>query len=271
MLEPPPPHAPARPIVVLQISDTHLHAAADGRMRGVKTYETFSAVLERARCDRRWPPDAIIASGDIVQDESRLGYERFRDSLAAFGVPVLCVPGNHDDPRLMTEVLDRPPFQVGGELKLGGWSLVLLCTYLAGEDAGGLGPARLRALQSTLEQHAGRHVLIAMHHQPLPMGSAWLDGVALRDAPAFLEIVDANPSVRCVTWGHVHQESDRERHGVRYLSTPSTCAQFLPQSEFFALDSRPPGMRWLELRPDGAIVTEVEWLAEPSTLSAAAQ
>src|SRR5690606_15849754 len=97
------------------------------------------------------------------------------------------------------------------------------------------------------------------------------DGVALRDAPAFLEIVDANPSVRCVTWGHVHQESDRERNGVRYLSTPSTCAQFLPQSEFFALDSRPPGMRWLELQPDGAIVTEVEWLAEPSTLSAAAQ
>jgi hypothetical protein len=32
----------------LQISDTHLHAAADSRMRGVTTYTTLLAVLEHA-------------------------------------------------------------------------------------------------------------------------------------------------------------------------------------------------------------------------------
>src|SRR5690606_23568956 len=231
--------------------------------------ETFCAVLERARRDRRWPPDAIIASGDIVQDESRAGYERFRDTLAAFGVPVLCIPGNHDDPRLMAEVLGRPPFQVGGQHHAGDWTIVLLDTYLAGEDAGGLGPLRLRALEDSLARCAGRYVLLCMHHQPLPMGSAWLDGVGLRDAAAFLEIVDRHPQVRCVLWGHVHQASDRERRGVRYLSTPSTCAQFLPASEFFALDSRPPGMRWLTLEPGGGIVSDIEWLDEEGRAAAA--
>lgn len=230
-------------------------------MRGVTTYETLCAVLECARRDSRWPPEAIIASGDIVQDESRAGYERFRDSLAGLGVPVLCIPGNHDDPRLMAAVLDGPPFQVGGELRLGAWSLVLLSSYLSGEDAGGLGADGLAELEAALARNVGRHVLICMHHQPLPMGSAWLDGVGLRDAAAFLAVVDRHPSVRCVLWGHVHQASERERNGVRYLSTPSTCAQFLPNSEFFALDSRPPGMRWLELGVDGAVVTDVQWLA----------
>ena len=67
-----------RAFKVLQISDTHLHAAADSRMRGVTTYETFLAVLERAQHDARWPADVIVATGDIVQDESRAGYERFR-------------------------------------------------------------------------------------------------------------------------------------------------------------------------------------------------
>src|SRR5262245_137029 len=103
-------------LTLLQISDTHLHAAADSRMRGVTTYATFLAVLEHAQRDRRWPVDAILATGDIVQDESRAGYERFRASLEPLGVPVYSIPGNHDDPKLMGEILASGSFQLGGEL-----------------------------------------------------------------------------------------------------------------------------------------------------------
>jgi Icc protein len=99
-----------------------------------------------------------------------------------------------------------------------------------------------------------------MHHQPLPMGSAWLDGVGLRDAAEFLKVVDGHDNVRVVLWGHVHQASDRQRGAVRFLSTPSTCSQFLPGSDFFALDDRPPGLRWLELHADGSVNTEVAWV-----------
>jgi Icc protein len=250
-----------RPLTILQISDTHLHAAADSRMRGVTTYATFLAVLEHAQRDPRWPVDAILATGDIVQDESRAGYERFRAALEPLGVPVYSIPGNHDDPKLMSEILTSGSFQLGGELRRGAWSIVLLSTFLAGEDAGGLGPARLQGLRQALAAHAGQHVLVVMHHHPLPMGSTWLDGVALRDAPVFWSLIDANPAVRGVVCGHVHQEGDRTRNRVRFLSTPSTCAQFLPGSDFFALDDRPPGMRWLQLHADGRIETEVAWVA----------
>jgi Icc protein len=249
-----------RGLKVLQISDTHLHAAADSRMRGVTTYSTFLAVLEHAQRDRRWPADVIVASGDIVQDESRAGYQRFRESLEPLGVPVLSIPGNHDDPKLMAEILSSGAFQFGGELRRGAWSLILLSTFLAGEDAGGLGPARLMGLRKALAAHAGQHVIVYMHHHPLPMGSAWLDGVALRDAADFWQVIDGNPHVKAVVCGHVHQAADRTRNNVRFMSTPSTCAQFLPGSEFFALDDRPPGLRWLELKPDGRIETEVAWV-----------
>jgi len=247
-------------VKLLQISDTHLHAAADSRMRGVTTYATFRAVLEQAQRDPRWPVDAILATGDIVQDESRAGYERFRAALEPLGVPVYSIPGNHDDPALMSEILASGSFQLGGELRKGKWSVVLLSTFLAGEDAGGLGPARLQGLRQALAAHAGQHILVAMHHHPLPMGSTWLDGVALRDAQSFWQVIDAHPEVRAVVCGHVHQASDRTRNRVRFLSTPSTCAQFLPGNEFFALDDRPPGMRWLELYDDGRIETEVTWV-----------
>ena len=248
-------------LTVLQISDTHLHAAADSRMRGVTTYSTFLAVLEHAKRDRRWPVDAILATGDIVQDESRAGYERFRHALEPLGVPVYSIPGNHDDPKLMGEILTNGSFHLGGEVRKGNWSIVLLSTFLAGEDAGGLGPARLQGLKQALAAHSGQHILVAMHHHPLPMGSTWLDGVALRDATDFWRIIDSHPEVRGVICGHVHQAADRDRNNVRFISTPSTCAQFLPGSEFFALDERPPGMRWLELHADGRIDTEVAWVA----------
>jgi Icc protein len=145
-------------------------------------------------------------------------------------------------------------------VRLGAWSFVLLNTFLTGEDAGGLGEKRLHALAVALREHSSQHVIVVMHHQPLPMGSAWLDGVGLRDAQQFLSVIDTHDNVRCVAWGHVHQASDRMRGKVRYLSTPSTCSQFLPSSDFFALDSRPPGLRWIELFSDGRIETAVDWV-----------
>lgn len=252
--------ASSRLQTVLQLSDTHLHATADSRMRGVTTSETFAAVIEQARRDARWPPQAILVTGDIVQDESRAGYQRFRAMLEPLDVPVYCIPGNHDDPKLMDEQLSGGRFQVGGSARLDGWELILLNTFLTGEDAGGLGEARLDALIARLKALVDQHVLICMHHQPLPMGSAWLDGVGLRDAERFLGIVDAFDNVRGVVWGHVHQASDRIRHDVRFMSAPSTCSQFKPNSEFFVLDDKPPGMRWLHLGANGSIDTAIAWL-----------
>ncbi len=246
--------------VLLQLTDTHLHATQDSQMHGVNTQETFDAVLNHARKDPRWPPDAIVATGDIVQDESRVGYQRFRETLQAFGLPVFCIPGNHDDPLLMIELLSTPPFQLCGDAKLGEWRVMLLNTFRKGEAGGVLGLDRLAALEETLSRYPEQHVLICMHHQPLPMGSAWLDGVGLRDAQEFLEIIDQHDQVRAVLWGHVHQASDRERNNVRFLSTPSTCFQFLPESDLAVLDTRPPGLRWLALEPDGNITTEMAWV-----------
>jgi len=247
-------------IRLLQISDTHLHATKDSRMRGINTYQSFRAVIDRAVSDDNWPADAVLVSGDIVQDESRAGYELFRDEMSELGVRVLCLPGNHDDPKLMDEILSTEPFQFCGSARLGNWSLLLLNTFLTGEDAGGLGARRLDALAAALKDHAGQHILVCMHHQPVNMGSTWLDGVGLRDADRFLDIVDNNMDVRGVLWGHVHQASDRTRGHIRFLSAPSTCSQFLPGSDFFAIDSRPPGMRWLSLQPDGQLKTEIVWV-----------
>ena len=247
------------PVRILHITDPHLHAHREARMRGVNTDDTLVATLKQALADPR-RPDAILATGDLVQDETRAGYERFRDLTGMLGVPVYCLPGNHDAPGLLREVLAQPPFQFCGVAQHGDWYLLMLNTFASNDDGGRLAPRELEFLERTLASSQSGHCLIALHHQPVPMGSRWLDGVALRNADEFLTICDRHAHVRGIVWGHVHQASDRERQGVRLMSTPSTCSQFKPASDHFALDTRPPGYRWIDLHPDGSIDTSVVWV-----------
>lgn len=245
--------------LLLHITDLHLQALPEGRARGLVTQDTFKSVLNYARNDPRWPPDGILVTGDIVEDGSCAGYERFRNTLTVSNLPILCIPGNHDNPTLMAKLLSKPPFQVGGSKNIEGWRILLLNSYQENQHAGALGPDGLAALEESLKKNTDQHVMICMHHQPLSMDSDWLDLIGLQDAKQFLATINKYKQVRAVVWGHVHQESDHKINGIRFLSTPSTCSQFLPKSVSFSLDNQPPGMRWLSLGNAGDIETEVVW------------
>lgn len=240
------------------LTDPHLYGSESELLRGIATLPSLVATLANAQ-QRDWPPDAVLVTGDLVQDDPA-GYAQFRRVLGALRVPVLCLPGNHDEPEAMRRELDCAPFVVGGTVDLGLWRIVLLDSTIAGSAAGRLSPESLAALQAALAGAPQRHVLVCLHHHPVPMASRWLDHVGLQNAAEFFDIVDRNPNVRGIVWGHVHQSYDALRNGVRLLATPSTCAQFLPHAEQFALDRRPPAYRTLELKADGSILTDVIWV-----------
>lgn len=243
---------------LLHITDTHLFADPRQQLRDINTRESLDTVLQDA-LQHRPPPDAILVSGDISHDESAGSYRRFRELLARPGVPVLCLPGNHDVGELLHHELNTAPFQAGGEAVFGSWTILLLDSTVAGEPGGRLSAAALDWLTAMLEKHRQQHIALALHHHVLPLGSRWLDGMGLHNAAALLAVLDQAPGLRLVLAGHVHQASDIERHGVRFFTTPSTCFQFLPRSDDFALDRRPPGYRWLNLQADGRIDTSVGW------------
>jgi Icc protein len=251
-------------IRLVQISDPHLRTDPAGTLRGVASLESLEHVLTQA-LHTRPAVDAVLCSGDIVNDEPA-GYAHFVRALAPYGRPVYCVPGNHDDPARMRAALAQPGFQVGGHADLGAWRIVLVDSCVPGRVPGRVSEPELRALERALDGCAG-YALVCVHHHPVAMGSHWLDGVGIENAAEFLAVLDAHPRVRALVWGHVHQCFEGRRHGVRLLATPSTCAQFLPLSHDFAVDSRPPAYRRLTLRADGTMETEVIWV-EPAVQSA---
>jgi len=243
---------------LLVFSDPHLFASPQGSLRGVQSLPALERVLDHATAHTDL--DALICCGDIVNDEPE-GYAHFVRILERYGKPVYCIPGNHDDPAQLRAALARPPFQVGGHVDVSNWRIVLLDSCVPGQARGAVRPEELAALERSLAS-TDRYALICVHHQPVSMSSRWLDAIGVANADELLDVIDAHANVRALTWGHVHQYYDGQRGQVRLLATPSTGAQFLPRSEHFAIDQRPPAYRRLTLRANGTVDTDVVWLTE---------
>lgn len=252
----------ADPLRILHVTDLHLVADPDGDLYGVRTNASFEAVMKRALGDAAWTPDAVLVTGDLAEDATTEVYQRFHTRVDPLGIPVLCLPGNHDDPAEMGRVLNRGNVSLCASRSIGRWKFVMLDSFLPGEAGGTVSAAEIRRLNAELASSRDRWVVVAVHQQPLPMGSAWLDGVGLTNGPELLATLARHENVRALVWGHVHQASDRRHGAVRLLSTPSTCAQFAPHTERCVMDIRPPGFRRLELHASGDVGTEVHWLED---------
>jgi Icc protein len=251
---------------ILQITDPHLYGGASGSLRGVVTDASLRRVLDQAYAS---VPDfaALLVTGDLVQDDPS-GYLRFRGIFGGSQKPVLCIPGNHDEPAIMRQSLSGAPFQICGTHAVHGWQLVMLDSCDPGHVGGRLAEQELERLDRTLAG-SPQHALVCLHHHPVDMGSRWIDTIGLANRDEFWRVIEAHPHVRGVVWGHVHQEYEGNRGSVRLFATPSTGAQFLPMSDRYAVDSRPPAYRPFELHPDGRIDSEIHW-AEPLPMRPAA-
>jgi 3',5'-cyclic-AMP phosphodiesterase len=254
---------PVSPLLVAQITDTHLFAEPDRTWKGLSTAHTLKTVLDRLK-QIQPQPDLLLLTGDLSQDETPASYDLLASLIAPLNIPTYWIPGNHDNLPVMQQILDKPPISPERSWNLGNWQFILLSSVEAGCSGGRISPESLDWLDSQLQQTGDRAVMIALHHHPLAIDCEIMDGMMLHNADEFLAIVDRYPQVKIVLFGHIHQEFNQQRGSVTYLGTPSTCIQLLPKSHPIILDQIPPGFRLLELAIDGTWNTRVERVAEAS-------
>jgi len=241
---------------ILQITDTHLFGDVAGRLVGMNTEASSLEVLDKVLA-AFWPVDLVLATGDIVHDGSEQAYRRFKERFERQGVRTLVIPGNHDKPDVLRRVMQGGLVTADSQLVLGDWQFIMLDSTVPGWDGGRLGPDQLALLEAHLAARPDLHALICLHHHPVSVSCDWIDPIGLANADEFFAVVDRHPQVRGIVWGHIHQDFAAQRAGVQLLASPSTCIQFKPRQREFALDDTPPGFRWLELYPDGRIVSAV--------------
>jgi Icc protein len=244
------------PVHIVQLTDFHLLANPELGMMGIDTEESFASVVEAVRSEREGI-DLFLLTGDLAQDPVADVYRRLKPRLQALPAPCHCLPGNHDEPAMIRDILADDSIFAQPRILLDRWQIVLLDSTIPDDPGGCLPEPELETLERLLAERPDLHTLICLHHSPLPTGAEWLDTMMLSNADRLAAVIAPYPLAKTVVCGHVHQAMDRMWGTVRLLSCPSTCFQFKPLSKSFALDALPPGYRWLKLYPDGRVETEV--------------
>ena len=246
------------PVLLVQLTDSHLFGEADGTLLGMNTRATLARVIDQVLTEQP-RIDLMIASGDLSQDGTLASYQAFAQMTARINAPARWFAGNHDEPAGMEQAAQGTSL-LEPVVDIGNWRITLLNSAVPGSVPGYLADDQLQLLAQALSEAPQRHHLICLHHHPVSIQCPWMEPIGLRNPHALFEVVARFPQARAMLWGHIHQELDREQDGLRLLASPSTCIQFKPHSEDFALDTLAPGYRWLRLLPDGQIETGVSRL-----------
>jgi len=180
---------------------------------------------ERAvrRALRTFRPDAVVLLGDLLDnghaDGSEADLAALRDTFAAFGLPVLVVPGNHDGPaeRLAAVFGPQPSLR-----ELGGCQLVTIAATYDAADVTRHPDAAL-ALIARAAADAPDRPLIVLQHNPIHphIESTYPYNPTNADAIARCY---ADSRVALSLSGHYHPGiAPATVDGVCYVTAPALC------------------------------------------------
>ncbi len=246
-------------VKIVQITDCHLGEKRGDEILAMNPDDSLSDVLALINQQHK-NVDLLLATGDLANEAALPAYQRIYQQLNEnVNYPFAWLPGNHDDPALMAQLGESVNIKTHA---LGSWLIVLLNSRVPGRIYGRFSEEELAFLDETLSANSDKHIMLCMHHQPVPIGSQWMDNYIIRNAHDFWQQLENHPHVKIVAWGHVHQAFSDDYQQVALLSAPSTCIQFTPGKRDFEVENSMPGYRWFELYADGSFSTQVERVAQ---------
>ncbi|WP_347989559.1 metallophosphoesterase [Methylomonas sp. AM2-LC] len=245
---------------ILQISDLHILPDAADTLLGVNTEFYFQQVIQQAHATHV-KFDLILVTGDLAQHPCSESYMRILHILNSYHTPTLCLPGNHDDFALMESLLNTEWVSCHPHFILENWQIISLQSQKPGSAVGEISPTQLQFLSDCLLDYPDTPTLLTMHHHCISSESSWMDTMQIVNSDTLLDCISASAQVKIVTYGHIHQETNRYQHGIGFFSAPASCFQFTPRSTCFGVTQQPPGYRVFELKDDGSYQTQCYWLA----------
>ena len=222
-----------------QITDLHVpDEMSDDRFVHVR-----ENVLRQFRFTERELPDLLVISGDLtMEDGSEDCCQWISQNLP--DVPVIVIPGNHDDPRIIEQVFGPWPTQK----KYANCNLVFLDT-----SSDELPHDQISILGALDAKHP---CLLFLHHPPHLIGSGFMS----KNQPLLNHSVAADAIavsvVDHVFCGHFHNAATVSCDGFELHLTPSPAFQIALDSESFTMEEFQPAVRTIDIE-SGCVSTEL--------------
>lgn len=221
-------------VTFIHISDTHIHSNPD-HSRDFAQYPPNLGAKTLVQAINQLPfnIDFVLHTGDVVYDPVPEMYSTARDILSQLKYPVHYVAGNHDAAGALQNTLIQngdTGLQVHYTFEVNGVQFAIVDSNGASKPpAGHFTDAQLAWIGDICDADDPRPLVIATHHNVLPVGIPWLDNyMAVTNWQDFHQaILPAKRRIRGVFFGHVHQNIDIVRDGILYASTLSSWVQFL--------------------------------------------
>ncbi|MFA9439171.1 phosphodiesterase [Uliginosibacterium sp. sgz301328] len=235
-------------MLIAQISDSHV-VPAGGLASGIVDTGRMLADCVRTLVAFSPRPDLLVLTGDLVDTGAPEEYSRLRELLQPLGMPMLAIPGNHDERAAMRAAFaDQGWFEdeefLHYVVQRGALRVVALDTVVPGEGRGELCPRRLAWLARTLAAQPSMPTLVLMHHPPFETGIGFMDALGLTGRDAFEEVVARHSQIRLILCGHLHRSIQTTVSGCRVLTAPSPAHQV-------TLDLRADGPETFIMEPPG--------------------
>ena len=219
-------------MILVQISDTHVDASNSlvyGRFNTNTALEKAVAVINAMD-----PlPDLVLHTGDIASRGNVERYERFREIVEPLQVPIVLIPGNHDERGALRQVFSGSTMlPTDGEFLqyvIDDFPVRLICcdSVIEDETPGELCPARLNWLSDRLDDAGEQPTIVALHHPPFYSGMTGTTAKGLlRGGLQFAELLKQHAQVVRVLAGHIHRPITTSFGGTIASSGPTTCYPF---------------------------------------------
>jgi 3',5'-cyclic AMP phosphodiesterase CpdA len=205
--------------VLAQISDTHVRADDGGAAAG-----QLRRALEQAR---EYRADAILMTGDLVNDERPDEYQILADAIANPPAPLFVMPGNHDDRARMRIALPRHtylPLQGDLSFVIDQFPVRLVCMdqIVPGHTHGEFSQARAHWLNQSLKRDRRKPTIVALHHPPFQMHDLLFNKIGLHHGDRFASVIAKHKQVQLVLCGHHHRVVVGHAAHAPVIVAPST-------------------------------------------------
>ncbi len=233
-------------MLIAHLSDPHVRPDGELYQGVVDSNAQFAAAI--AHVNSLDPlPDLVLMTGDLVDHGHADEYAMLARLMAPLEVPLLAIPGNHDERQAFRRAFAGQPwlpakgpidYTVGDRGRV---RIVALDVTLPGLHHGVVSEEGAAWLDRVLTAEPTRPTIVMMHQPPFDTGIPYMDLYSCRGGGVLAAVITRHPQVERILCGHVHRSMQLRFGGAVLCTAPSTTTAIA-----------------LRLRPDASPASHVE-------------